>query len=421
MRNSNHIFIIVGGLGGETTEVKNYYKIFKSMYPKFKIYIYVLYSLTGNEFIKNDDVIIVHKAKRTINPFGKILNIINWLISVRKIKREIRPFISFSLGDPSNLVNILTSQNNEKIILRFSGPLSTIGLYQGNSRIYDRLYKYLYGKIIYKLYDKKASLITSISKFVKDDIESYYHWKQNIKVIYNPYPLNDIKLKAREEVETIFENIPYIITVGRLTQQKGQWYLLRVFKKLKEYFPDLRLLILGEGELKDYLVKLSEELKLKTFVWDRDKLSENFDVYFLGFHKNPFKYVSRAKLFVFPSLWEGFGNALVEAMACGVPVVSTDCKSGPREILAPDTDYRKTAESVEFAKYGVLVPPFEVKYKRADEPLEEKELMLFEAVKTLLENEELRKKYADLGLERAKDFDIEEIVKEWETLLEELS
>jgi glycosyltransferase involved in cell wall biosynthesis len=75
---------------------------------------------------------------------------------------------------------------------------------------------------------------------------------------------------------------------------------------------------------------------------------------------------------------------------------------------------------VEFAKYGVLVPPLEVKYKRAYEPLDRKEIMLFEAIKVLLENEELRNKYASLGFERARDFDIEKIAKEWMALLKEL-
>ncbi len=78
------------------------------------------------------------------------------------------------------------------------------------------------------------------------------------------------------------------------------WYLLRVFKALKEKHEDLKLVILGEGDLKDYLVGLSEGLGLKAYVWDRDALSESFNVYFLGFQKDPFKFIARSKLFVFP-------------------------------------------------------------------------------------------------------------------------
>jgi glycosyltransferase involved in cell wall biosynthesis len=193
--------------------------------------------------------------------------------------------------------------------------------------------------------------------------------------------------------------------------------LLRVFKALKEKHKDLKLVILGEGELKDYLVKLSEELGLKTYFWDRDALSESFDVYFLGFQKNPFKFIARSKLFVFPSLWEGFPNALVEAMACGVPVVSSDCRSGPREILAPNTDFSHQTQKPEFAEYGVLMPVFDVKYKTAKEPLEEREIMWVETIDKLLEDESLRKNHSEKAKQRAEDFRIEKIVQEWKEVL----
>jgi len=166
------------------------------------------------------------------------------------------------------------------------------------------------------------------------------------------------------------------------------------------------------------LVELSEKLGLKTFVWNRDKLSEDFDVYFLGFQKNPFKYIEKAKLFVFPSLWEGFPNALVEAMACGVPVVSSDCRSGPREILAPDTDYRKQTTKPEWAKHGVLMPVFEEEFLNAEELLTEKEKPWLEVLKTFLSDENLRKEHGKKAKLRAQDFSTDKIVKEWLELLE---
>jgi glycosyltransferase involved in cell wall biosynthesis len=274
-------------------------------------------------------------------------------------------------------------------------------------------------KLLVRILYPKADLIIAVSYGVKQSLINLGIEKEKIKVIYNPYPIDEIRELAKEPLgsyEEIFKH-PVLITAGRLTKPKGQWYLLRVFKALKEKHKDLKLVILGEGELKDYLVVLSEELGLKTYVWDRDKLSESFDVYFLGFQKNPFKFIARSKLFVFPSLWEGFPNALVESMACEVPVVSSDCRSGPREILAPNTDFNYQTQKPEFAEYGVLMPVFELKYKSAEEPLGGKEIMWVETIDKLLEDENLRRHYSEKAKQRAEDFRIEKIVQEWKEVL----
>jgi len=274
-------------------------------------------------------------------------------------------------------------------------------------------------KLLVRILYPKADLIVAVSHGVKQSLINLGIEKEKIKVIYNPYPIDEIRELAKEPLgsyEEIFKH-PVLITAGRLTKPKGQWYLLRVFKALKEKHRDLKLVILGEGELKDYLVELSQELGLKTYVWDRDRLSESFDVYFLGFQKNPFKFMAGSKLFVFPSLWEGFPNALVEAMACDVCVVSSDCRSGPREILAPNTDFSHQTQKPEFAEYGVLMPVFEVKYKSAEKPLGEKEIMWVKTIDKLIEDENLRKSYSEKAKQRAEDFSIEKIVQKWKEVL----
>jgi glycosyltransferase involved in cell wall biosynthesis len=274
-------------------------------------------------------------------------------------------------------------------------------------------------KLLVRILYPKADLIVAVSHGVKQSLINLGIEKEKIKVIYNPYPIDEIRELAKEPLgsyEEIFKH-PVLITAGRLTKPKGQWYLLRVFKALKEKHRDLKLVILGEGELKDYLVELSQELGLKTYVWDRDRLSESFDVYFLGFQKNPFKFMARSKLFVFPSLWEGFPNALVEAMACDVCVVSSDCRSGPREILAPNTDFSHQTQKPEFAEYGVLMPVFEVKYKSAEKPLGGKEIMWVKTIDKLIEDENLRKSYSEKAKQRAEDFSIEKIVQKWKEVL----
>jgi glycosyltransferase involved in cell wall biosynthesis len=123
---------------------------------------------------------------------------------------------------------------------------------------------------------------------------------------------------------------PVILGVGRLTVQKDFPTLIRAFARVRQK-RNARLLILGEGELRSELNALVAELGLQA------------DVALPGFVENPFVFMRHASLFVLSSAWEGFGNVLVEAMACGMPVVSTDCPSGPAEIL-------------QNGKWGRLVP-----------------------------------------------------------------
>jgi glycosyltransferase involved in cell wall biosynthesis len=346
-----------------------------------------------------------HSSKTS--PIIKTLSIPIYAYKLSKFLEKTSLVVSFL--ERANFVNIISKlfkKHKAIISVRMDQQTGHVGLRKLN-------------KLLVKILYPKADLIIAVSYGVKQSLINLSIEEEKIKVIYNPYPIDEIRELAKEPLgsyEEIFKH-PALITAGRLTKQKGQWYLLRVFKALKEKRRDLKLVILGEGELKDYLVVLSEELGLKTYVWDRDELSESFDVYFLGFQKNPFKFIARSKLFVFPSLWEGFPNALVEAMACRVPVVSSDCRSGPREILAPDTDFSYQTQKPEFAEYGVLMPVFEVKYKSAEEPLGGKEMMWVKTIDKLLEDEDLRKHYSEKAKQRAEDFRIEKIVQEWREVL----
>ena len=119
---------------------------------------------------------------------------------------------------------------------------------------------------------------------------------------------------------------------GRLTPQKDFPPLLRAFCLVRKEIPGAKLIILGEGRERLRLEQLAAELGLPG------------SAQFPGFVLNPFAFMARAAVFVLSSRWEGFGNVLVEAMACGTPVVSTDCPSGPSEILDGGT-------------FGRLVPP----------------------------------------------------------------
>ena len=183
--------------------------------------------------------------------------------------------------------------------------------------------------------------------------------------------------------------------------------LIRAFKKVVEKYPNSKLIILGKGELKKDLENLIKKLKLEN------------NVYLLGFHKNPFKFLKNSHCFVFSSLWESFGQVLVEALTFNLPIISTDCETGPREILAPELDLEEKINYPYFGKYGILIEPFPRKFIFKDlkeKPLIKQEKQLSDLMIKIIQDNSLRKKYSN-GLKRAKDFDIDKIIKKWEKVI----
>ena len=253
---------------------------------------------------------------------------------------------------------------------------------------------------------RRAHRIIAISHGIKEFLVKQLGVNSNkIEVIFNPC---DIRLISKlsneplnEEEKTIFK-YKVLLNVGRLTYEKGQWHLIRAFKLISNKDPNTRLVILGEGPLKNYFEKLISDLKLD------DK------VHLMGWKANPFKYMSKSFLFCFPSLSEGFGNVIVEALACGLPVMSSDCFSGPREILAPGTNYKLyELKEPEYAEYGILMPIMDGKYYTARDPLTWQEKVWATEIIKLLKNPELLKEYRRKAFKRAADFDAPKIVRKY--------
>ena len=155
-----------------------------------------------------------------------------------------------------------------------------------------------------------------------------------------------------------------LLACGRLTKQKDYPTLFQAFARLSGN--DLRLNILGDGELRQSLTQMAQDLGIA----DR--------VTFLGFQRDPFSHMRRADIFVLSSRWEGFGNVLVEAMAMGTPVVSTDCPHGPAEIIEDNLT-------------GLLVPT-------------ESPEALAVALQRLIDDPDLRLQLGQAGQTRAQDF-----------------
>jgi glycosyltransferase involved in cell wall biosynthesis len=174
----------------------------------------------------------------------------------------------------------------------------------------------------------RADQVVAVSRGVADDLTTTIGLNRElIEVIFNPVVTEDLIRLSRAPVDHPWldsRDPPFILGVGRLTAQKDFALLIKSFALLRAT-KDVRLMILGEGELRNDL----EEIVRGLGVSDHVAMP--------GFVANPYAYMRRANVFVLSSRWEGFGNVVAEAMACGTPVVSTDCPSGPAEILENGT------------------------------------------------------------------------------------
>ncbi|MDY6784005.1 MAG: glycosyltransferase [Cyanobacteriota bacterium] len=185
-----------------------------------------------------------------------------------------------------------------------------------------------------RLFYPRADGIVAASQGVAEDlIKTIRIPSDKISTIYNPVVsdrLLDFAKNLSNPTAIISPTKPIILGAGRLTKQKDFVALIRAFAKVRTQL-NSHLIVIGEGENRFQLEQLVRTLNLTK------------DVSLPGYVDNPYRYMAQASLFVLSSAWEGFGNVLVEAMAVGTPVVSTDCPSGPSEIL-------------EGGKYGKLVP-----------------------------------------------------------------
>ncbi len=184
-----------------------------------------------------------------------------------------------------------------------------------------------------------ADAIVTASEGVARDIEQHAKISmQQMTVSHYPVVTADFSEKAQEAIADPWfadDQPPVLLGVGRIVKQKSFATLIQAFARVRQCCP-ARLMILGDVDPREPGVKPELEGLIKKF-------GLQDDVLFLGFVENPYAYMARANVFVLSSIYEGFGNVVAEAIAAGTPVVSTDCESGPAEILNK-------------GQYGELVP-----------------------------------------------------------------
>jgi len=252
--------------------------------------------------------------------------------------------------------------------------------------------------------------------------------ERKITTIYAPVNFDRIRLKLQGNIvgyNFIFENSKVLLFVGRLVPIKGLFSLLRIFSEVKKKYSErVKLLILGDGILKHDLVKYANLLGLSVFSCWRNSakdIMKEYDVYFLGYQDNPYYFMNKSSLFVFPSRGEGLPLVLVESLFCGCPVIASDCFTGPREILSNDTDeqncFCNSCRDMEVARYGILMPPpkrdWDGKKSEIGE-LDNTEKKWVSAIIWALDNLDfLKEKCFDFVKHKNREFSKEIIFRDW--------
>jgi N-acetylgalactosamine-N,N'-diacetylbacillosaminyl-diphospho-undecaprenol 4-alpha-N-acetylgalactosaminyltransferase len=282
--------------------------------------------------------------------------------------RRLRPDTTVSFLTRANVANIIAAS-----LLRIPAVVSER---VNTSSHLGRSLGAAVARLLVKASYPKARGIIAVSQGVADDLHDAFRVpRERMTVIANPIDLAEIRLQA-ESGEPVPMSGPYAVAMGRLMPNKNFGLLIEAFAR--SGIP-LDLLILGEGPERPSLSRRIEALGLTG------------RIVMPGFAANPFPTLRRAAFFVSPSNAEGFPNSLLEAMSVGLPVIATNCPSGPSEVLA-GLAREQVAPEVLFAPHGILVPP--------DDPA-----ALAEALRAMMDPER-RRVYGERAPERAADFGV---------------
>ncbi|MEP2689885.1 glycosyltransferase [Maribacter dokdonensis] len=336
------IAILIYSLAGGGAE-----RVVSYLLPFLKEKGYEVHLILMNNTIKYDipsdiDIHYIENSEGNESGFLKLLKLPILAFKYSKLLKKLDITHSFAMLTRASYINVLsryfTSKKFKLIISERSHPSMQYGYGNLQSKINNWLIK--------SLYPKADKIICNSRGNGEDLINNYKIPRKKIIVINNPIDIE--KIDSIKMDKTIFnKGVLNLVTIGRMDTGKNHEILIRAI----EDFPNVHLYILGNGVLRDHLENLVGEKNL------------NNRVTFLGFDNNPFKYLKAADLFVFGSNHEGFPNVLLEAMCCGLPILSTNCKSGPDEIMELTTPL---SDDIMLTNYGVLTPVGNLElYKKA--------------------------------------------------------
>ncbi|MDY0133183.1 MAG: glycosyltransferase [Desulforegulaceae bacterium] len=315
---------------------------------------------------------------------SKLIYALKRIRFIKRIEREYHPDLIISFMFDANFFTMLSVQYPKKVILSVHSDIYRFG--------------YMKRKILAFLY-RRAAYTHAITK--KMELNLKENKINKTIVIYNTHDIKHYQQLSLSNSEITIPKEKFVfLNIARLNYAKGQWHLLKSFSLVAKNYPNAFLIILGEGVLRNQLERLSDDLCIRKKVL----MAGNVD--------NVFPVIKKADCFVFPSLYEGLPNVLIEALAVGTKIVSTDCISGPREIIAPELDISAKVSYPYQNEQGVLVEPFRKEKMDFSKNISTIEKKLASVMMDFMKDKPVNEKYA-FDVER---FSIDSTVREWDKL-----
>ena len=338
----------------------------------------------------NDKVTYVKLSKGENKPLWRQMmnNFFVHPIRIKKYCDENNIEIVMSHLFRSNCANAISKWLGNKAIALAVQHSHASNSYSGAS------FKDRFNRMCIKYIFPKVDLISSVSQVMKLDLKHYFEINEDkLHYIGNPIQLNRINKLAKQKEKKVQNRFTFI-TLGSFIQRKNHQLIIRAAAMLPHL--DFEIIIMGKGELKQFYTNLIKDLNVQ----DKIRL--------IDFDQNPFKYMAGSSCLINSSNAEGLPMVILEALACELPVISSDCLSGPREILAPTSDLNKRLNAgYEIADHGILFPINNVE-------------ALASSMEIMMKDANMRTEFIKRSKERSQEFDVSKISAEYYNLIKEL-